>query len=77
MIKNKSERQQSTAEEAKSMWAGDPARKDVGWKVVEWTPKDEKRARWRPKQRWRDILRRIPEGPWCMSKIEKFVEVTR
>ena len=64
------------AEEAKGQWAGHLARMNTSkWarKTTEWTPREGKRARGRPKRRWRDDIERKAGTKWtqvAQSRIE-------
>ena len=55
------------AEKAKGQWAGHVARMDINkwaWKTTEWTLRDRRRTRGRPKRRWRDDIEQKTGSNW-------------
>ena len=57
-------------------WAGHIARMDTGrWarKTTEWTPREGKRQRGRPKRRWRDNIEEVAGNTWMRKAQDRRV----
>ena len=51
----------------RGQWAGNAARMSNTWRAkitLEWTPRDGKRVKERPKRRWRDNIEEVDSSQW-------------